>query len=377
MATIKRGINREQESHFGLYRTSAGGDQEIIVRRKVGEPSDYMHKNSRSLARQREVFSLASRHYASLTPSQKGISRHQFEEVEYQRSHGKTDIKILTGRELYVAKEVRSLRATQKQIVLPYEFCIMLVDEDENPQDGELWLYCTVAGEWFDLPKAQIGKGCWLFSKVPPGYAPYRIYGVAPGLGDLLLPEHQNMTIDYLKTYHYHILYGEQETYCYLKPPGATLGSQRGGWRRAQFFRPLETFNLKTIEITLRRHYVGENRWPETAFISLYNLTYGRIPLDPPLCTAPFTLIMPPYPELQLHTIPIPNITLGEGQEYAWVFGIPPPYDSRKAVKYLCGGTGTCWVYGSPTHAWSDWLGEEWSVWHTYNTAYMCYEMKG
>ncbi|MBA7563522.1 hypothetical protein ES708_05181 [subsurface metagenome] len=221
MATIKRGINREQESHFGLYRTSAGGDQVIIVRRKVGEPSDYMHKNSRKLARQRELLAQASQHYSHLTPSQKGITRHQFKEVEYQKSHGKTDTKILTGRELFIANEIRSLTGTQKQLVLPYELCIMLVDESFNPLDGELWLYCMVSGEWFDLPKAEIGKGSWLFSKVPPGYAPYRVYGEAIGFFDPLLDEHQAMTEDDIKPYHYHHLHIPVD-FEYIHPNGDT-----------------------------------------------------------------------------------------------------------------------------------------------------------
>lgn len=207
MATIIRGINREQESHFGLYRTSVGGDEGIIVRRKVGEPADYMHPSSKRLARQREVFAQASQHYSHLTPGQKGLSRHQFAEVEYQLSHGKTDLKLLTGRQLFIAQEVRSLTATQKQIVFPYELCIILVDASSNPLDGELWLYSTVAGEWFDLPKSQICEGNWLFSNVPPGYAPYRVYGEAEDYFDPELPETQAMSEDDIKPYHYHKLY--------------------------------------------------------------------------------------------------------------------------------------------------------------------------
>ncbi len=206
MATVKRGIQREQAAHFGLYRTSAGGDESIIVRRKVGEPTDFMHATSRKVKRQREYLTLASQHYAHLTPSQKAITRHQIEEVEFIPSHGKTDTKILLGRQLFIAKEMRSLETTQKQLVLPYELCIILADENLNPLEGELWLFCTVSGEWFHLPKDEIAGGNWLFSQVPPGYAPYRVYGEAEGYFDPELPEHQAMSEDEIRAYRYHKL---------------------------------------------------------------------------------------------------------------------------------------------------------------------------
>ncbi|GAH64411.1 unnamed protein product, partial [marine sediment metagenome] len=34
----------------------------------------------------------------------------------------------------------------------------------------------------------EIGAGNWLFSQVPPGYAPYRVYGEAEGYFDPELP---------------------------------------------------------------------------------------------------------------------------------------------------------------------------------------------
>ncbi|GAJ22318.1 unnamed protein product, partial [marine sediment metagenome] len=63
--------------HFGLYRTSAGGDQGIFVRRKVGDPTDYMHTKSKKVNQQRQNLALASKHYSHLTPSQKAVTRRQ------------------------------------------------------------------------------------------------------------------------------------------------------------------------------------------------------------------------------------------------------------------------------------------------------------
>lgn len=209
MATVEIKEPREQAAHFGLYRTSAGGDEGIIVRRKVGEPTDYMHTKSRKLKRQRDNFTLASQHYSHLTPSQKAITRHQIEEVEYQKSHGKTDTKLLMGRQLFISKEIHSLETTQKQLVLPYELCIILADQGFSPLEGELWLRYLKDGKWKDCAKEELATGSWLFSEVPAGQEAYRVYGEAEGYFDPQLPEHQFMTEHEIRAYHYHhLLFG-------------------------------------------------------------------------------------------------------------------------------------------------------------------------
>lgn len=206
MATIKILEPRAQDAHFGLYRTSVGGVEGIFVRRKVGDPTDYMHTKSRKLQRQRRSFALASQNYARLTPSQKAITKHQFEFVEYQQSHGKTDTKLLMGRQLFIAKEIRSLNVTQTPQRLPLEFCIMLVDEALNPLAGELWLFYLEDGQWHDCTKEELASGNWLFSKVPVGKEAYRVYGESAGYVDPILPEAQDMTAEELRLYHYHVL---------------------------------------------------------------------------------------------------------------------------------------------------------------------------
>ena len=184
MATVKIITPREQAAHFGLYRTSAGGDESIVVRRKVGEPTDYMHTKSRKVARQREILTVASQHYSHLTPGQKAITRHQIEEVEYETGHSKTDTKLLMGRQLFIAKEMRSLKTTQKQLLVPHELCIILTDQDLNPLDGNLWLSYFKDDEWHDIPKQELITANWLFSPVPRGRAPYQVYGEATGFLD-------------------------------------------------------------------------------------------------------------------------------------------------------------------------------------------------
>ncbi|MBA7538936.1 hypothetical protein ES705_31214 [subsurface metagenome] len=206
MATVKIITPREQYAHFGLYRTSAGGDETIIVRRKVGEPTDYLHTASRKLKQQRYNLTLASQHYAHLSPSQKAITRHQIAEVEYQTSHGKTDTKLLMGRQLFISREMAGLKTTGKQLDVPHEVCIMLTDQAHNPIAGELWLKYLQNHVWYAVKKDEIATGCWLFSQVPKHKESYRLYGEALGYFDPISPEHQYMTETQLKACHYHVL---------------------------------------------------------------------------------------------------------------------------------------------------------------------------
>lgn len=246
MARVTPGKSREQETHFGLYRTGAGGDQAIIVRRKVGEPTDYLHPTNKKLALQRALMGLASQHYSHLTPTQKAITRHQIAEVEYQRSHGPTDTKILLGRQLFIAQELRKLKATQKQLVLPYELCIVVTDEDLNPIEGELWLRYRKEDTWTDCGKEEIYPGNWLFSHVPRAKEPYQVYGEAAGYYDPELPETQTMSEQDILTYHYHKLclispveklypIGDGDV-IELTPVGAVFGCQATRYEDSTFY---------------------------------------------------------------------------------------------------------------------------------------------
>lgn len=206
MARVEIKEPRAQDAHFGLYRTSAGGDEGIIVRRKVGDPTDTMHTKSRKLARTRANLALASQHYAKLTPSQKAITRRQFEIMPFIKSHGKSDTKLLMGRQLFIAREMRSLRGTGKQTVLPYELCIQLVDPDYNLLDGNFWLRYLKDEEWKACTKEHLSAGCWLFSDVPRDQEAYKVNGSAPGHFDPMNPIHQDMNQYQIRAYRYHIL---------------------------------------------------------------------------------------------------------------------------------------------------------------------------
>lgn len=206
MARVEITEFRAQYAHFGFYRTSAGGDQDIFVRRKVGEPTDYMHLKSKRVQEQRARMATASRHYASLTPTQKARLRNQLRFVSRVGSGSVSEEVLLKGRQLFISEDIRELKTKGKLKTLPYELCIMLVDEALNPLEGELWLRYLEGEEWIDCEKKELVLGNWLFSQVPPRKEFYRVEGEATGYWDPELPEHQFMTESYLKTYHYHIL---------------------------------------------------------------------------------------------------------------------------------------------------------------------------
>jgi hypothetical protein len=251
MATVKIIQPRIQEAHFGLYRTSAGGDESIVVRRKIGEPTDYMHLNSRKLQRQRQSFALASQHYAHLSPNQKAISRHQFEEVEYQTSHGKTETKLLMGRQLFIAKDIHELNVNQKQIKPPLEACILLINPQGDPIDGEIWLWYLKNGEWLDCEKERLAPANWLFPDIPPGQEAYQVYGEAAGYFDPRLPEFLAMTEEELKAHHYHQLILPAYQYYH----SFQCGMGQFNW----YFMFPETATTMFLKSKLRTYdYVGE-----------------------------------------------------------------------------------------------------------------------
>src|SRR3972149_10720510 len=73
---------RQQEAHYGLYRTALGGDERVIVRRKMGERTDYDHNKSKPVRRQRDRLTAASHHWNALSPSQKNDWRNTIGFVE-------------------------------------------------------------------------------------------------------------------------------------------------------------------------------------------------------------------------------------------------------------------------------------------------------
>jgi hypothetical protein len=222
MAKVEMQEVRHQEAHYGLYRTALGGDERVIVRRKCGEKTDYQHGKSQRVKRQRERLATASRHWNSLTPSQKNYWRNQ---IGFVKREGSPSAEVLLkGRELFIAQDINSLAATGKRITTPYEICLVLCDEEHTPLSGALWLSYYQGGEWHICFGESIGFGQWLYTKVPRGKEFYRVTGTAIAYYDPKLPEHQWMTEQYLLSYHYHVLLFNLEL-VFLEPWDAIASS--------------------------------------------------------------------------------------------------------------------------------------------------------
>ncbi|MBA7586597.1 hypothetical protein ES708_28599 [subsurface metagenome] len=206
MARVEIKEFRPQHAHFGFYRTSAGGDQDIFIRRKVGEPTDYMHSKSVRVKDQRNRLATASRHYASLTPVQKARLRPQMRFVSRVGSGSVSEEVLLQGRQLFISEDIRELKTKQKLLSPLFEVCIVLCDMEYTALSGKLWLYYWIAGEWREIPGQELAIGNWLFSRVPPGQAAYRVYGEADGFFDPEYPEFQSMSEERLKAHHGHVL---------------------------------------------------------------------------------------------------------------------------------------------------------------------------
>jgi len=376
MARVDVIKKRIQASHFGLYRTSTGGDESIIVRRKVGEPTDYMHTKSRKLARQRANLTVASQHYSHLTPSQKAITRHQIEEVEYQQSHGKTDTKLLLGRQLFISKEMHSLETAGKQLVLPYQLCIMLVDELLLPLEGELWLRYLKDAEWLDVASEELATGSWLFSQVPRGQEAYRPYGEAENYYDPELPEHQFMTESQLLAYRYHILLSTLEKICHALPTGITATDTCKGTKMTQPFRPCNDFDLKEMLFSLRHHQTEYAHPPTSGFISIHEADGYRKPIEPPLRKTSFTISVPSYPEWQPHKVAFTPLALEADKLYIWVIGFPGKVDTWCRLHIEKGEAGDCNLDPiTPTYI-SLWKDGYWQDWQLFAMPQFYYEMK-
>jgi hypothetical protein len=209
MATVKRGQLRIAPKHFGLYRTSAGGDEQLIVRRKVGTPVDYMHLNSRLVRDQRRRLSLASIHYSHLKPSQKAFWRTQMRYVERVGSPSREV--LLKGRQLFISEDIHQLTTTQTELKIAFDICIILCNKYYEPLSGQLHLVYTEEGDEKEAPGTEVSMGNWLFPNVPAGCYPYRVEGEAEGYYDPKLPENQVMTEYALKNKHWHVLLVSEE----------------------------------------------------------------------------------------------------------------------------------------------------------------------
>ncbi len=206
MAKVEIGEYRAQDAHYGLYQLATESGDIVIVRRKVGEPTDYLHPNSPKVKRQRENFGLASTHYSHLTPIQKMENRLNTELVEYSRGSKKSGTKVLTGRQLFISKDIHSLNELQKHIPSYLQICIALTDQELNLIEGDIRLYGLFDSEWREEDRRQLGPSHWLFPTVPRDLPLYHPVGADYDYYDPEDPQTTYLTLKELMLYHYHKL---------------------------------------------------------------------------------------------------------------------------------------------------------------------------
>jgi len=206
MARVEIGEYRAQDAHYGFYRDDLPSGDVILIRRKVGEPTDYLHPNSRKVRQQRLNFGLASTHYSHLTPIQKRELRYVVEEVSFVRGHSKSDTKVLQGRTLFISKDIHSLNELQKHIPSYLQICIALTDQDLNLIEGDIWLYGLIDSEWREEDRRQLSPSHWLFPTVPRDLPLYHPVGASYGYYDPQDPDTTYLTLKELMLYHYHKL---------------------------------------------------------------------------------------------------------------------------------------------------------------------------
>jgi len=296
--------------------------------------------------------------------------------VEYQKSHGKTDTKLLKGRQLFISKEMHSLQTTQTQLVLPYELCIMLVDEFLNPLDGELWLRYLKSGEWKDIGKEELTTGNWLFSQTPRAQEAYRPYGEAENYYDPELPEHQNMSEAEILPYHYHVLESALAKICHSLSTGTTAADTLQGSKLSQSFIPCYDFTLKEMLFSLRHHQDYDKPPPYSGFVSIHEEDSLWLPKEPPLASDSFGVSVPAYPNWHTHKVKFPSIALEGNKHYVWVIGFSGDFDPLIRVHIERGSNGTCNL-DPITHGYLAYHQYGvWQPWFLFTTDQFYYEMK-
>ncbi|MBA7605845.1 hypothetical protein ES703_12980 [subsurface metagenome] len=203
---VEIGEYRPQDAHYGFYRDNLPSGDVIIIRRKVGEPTDYLHPNSRKVRQQRLNFGLASTHYSHLTPIQKKELKYQVREVSTIGGRSKSVTKVLQGRTLFISEDIHALNETQRQIPTPLQICIVLTDQDLNPIVGEIQLFYREDGEWKETPRRLLSPSYWLFPTVPRNMEQYHPIGKDYDFYDPQDPESTYLTQKELMLYHYHPL---------------------------------------------------------------------------------------------------------------------------------------------------------------------------
>jgi len=138
-----------------------------------------MHENSTKLTQQRARFTVASKRYAHLNPTQKAQVRQQIDYVSFQKDHGKTYEKLLKGRQLYISNDIQTLVTTGKPKMIPGEICVVLCDFYKIPISGNMQLHYWYNSHRYILYPKKLDPASFLFSNIPSTATRYHFVGIA------------------------------------------------------------------------------------------------------------------------------------------------------------------------------------------------------
>jgi len=97
------------------------------------------------------------------------------EEVEYIQSHGKSDTKLLRGRELFLSKEIHSLSQTGEQLIIIPELCVLVCDMHNDIVDP-YYIRALLRNQWLKMRKPKrLSPGYYLWDALYLGYETYQI----------------------------------------------------------------------------------------------------------------------------------------------------------------------------------------------------------
>lgn len=209
MAKVLLKQKRELEAGYHVYTLPTPSGDLVTVRRKVGMPTDVEHSSSTATRRQRDRFGAASKRWSAIQSPIRAQMSSNYGWTYSQTPHGKSEPKLLQGRQLFISQDIHQQEYHQQHAEIPFHCCIILCAEDDTPLAGQLTLSGKYQEQTTPIPSKRLSPANFLFHPFPPiDFEFYLPYGIAPGYHDPGIPP---LTKTELPSYHYHhMLPGEQ-----------------------------------------------------------------------------------------------------------------------------------------------------------------------
>lgn len=261
---------RELEAGYHIYQQPTEGGEMVIVRRKVAMPTDVEHRSSKETRRQRERFTQASKAWAKIPSIVKADMQDNYGIVDVQKPHGKSDIEVLQGRQLFIAQEIHQEKYHQEHQELPPYVCIVLRDERGNTiyllgylaYGPDLW-HLTYCNSYY------LSLGNTLFYPIP--FAWYYLIGCSQsgGFTRQIFSHNRNeiLEVRYKTVYPYLYQWCSYVPLCYTYPPSPN-------WKLSPYPILPALWRYEVHQPTEEVAYPSTDKYfPETA----YTLTWEKI----------------------------------------------------------------------------------------------------